>query len=152
MPVGSFFQHCTSEVTGFLMTSSGCGVGLLLYSTQSSYSPILPVHQPLQLLFLINTQELTKKKREANEEQFLTGIREAPWSNFQTTIFHVIKHMTDNFKNKMAHSCHRERKQLEQSKFLLAKSLVAGQTCPQCNRLTSVFVLLWIIGGPKLSW
>lgn len=24
--------------------------------------------------------------------------------------------------------------------------------CPQRNRLTSVFALLWIIGGPKLSW
>lgn len=62
MPVGSFFKHCTSEVTGFLMTSSGCGVGLLVCSTQSPYSPIQPVHQPLQMLFLMNTQELKKNK------------------------------------------------------------------------------------------
>lgn len=32
------------------------------------------------------------------------------------------------------------------------KALLGGHACPQQNRLTSVFALLWIIGGPKLSW
>lgn len=134
-PVCSFFELCTSEVTGVLMTSSGFIVSFLLCSTgmhvliQSTVNYHSCLSSFLPMDFSMNSKI----------ETFM-HVLNVPCNDIHPADYTGLEIPSELQWDKPVWWC------------LRAKVLVAGQICPQYNRLTSVFVLLWIIGGPKLSW